>query len=75
LLGKRLAQKRARGRPILATSFIFRPSGRCLLVMLWTAPPPPRKSRFGLRQRDFHAVHVERLVEPFQCNAPNALQT
>ena len=30
--------------------------------------------RFGLRKQDFHAVHVERLVEPFQCNAPNALQ-
>ena len=30
--------------------------------------------RFGLRKRDFHAVHVERIVEPFQCNAPDALQ-
>ena len=29
---------------------------------------------FGLRQRNFHAVNVERLVEPFQCDAPNALQ-
>jgi hypothetical protein len=30
--------------------------------------------RFGLRQRNFHAVHLEGFVEPFQYDAPNALQ-
>ena len=36
--------------------------------------PSENDVRFGLRQRNFHAVHVEGFVEPFQCDAPNALQ-